>query len=128
MVIVFPSASAQLAFAAGLGREALSICAEPRTAIKPRARHPAAKTANCFLIFFSPSGLCANIEPNLRFERKLELFQTYQTACAPTCLTPRHGGACESWKKGLNLGIVRSCAESRNRSGRYLWSIQDAAC
>jgi hypothetical protein len=29
---------------------------------------------------FSPFGLCANIEPNLRFERKLERLQTNQTA------------------------------------------------
>jgi hypothetical protein len=53
-VIVLPPASAQLAFAAGLGFEALSICADPSTAINASARHPTAKTANTFLIFVSP--------------------------------------------------------------------------
>jgi hypothetical protein len=48
--MVLPSANAQLAFAAGLGRAALSICADPSAAIKPSVRHATPNTANCFLM------------------------------------------------------------------------------
>jgi hypothetical protein len=77
-VIDFPSASAQLAFAAGLGREALSPCAEPSAAIKPSVRHPTAKKAYCFLIeiLLMP---CPSIEPDLQAQRNMELRPTQQT-------------------------------------------------
>src|SRR5713226_475123 len=81
--MVFPSASAQLAVAGGLGRETLSACAEPSAVMKPRVRHPTANTARCFLIV-PPSGcaqalnrICAHSatsnspSPNRRLKRRL---------------------------------------------------------
>src|SRR6266436_4802901 len=76
--MLFPSASAQLAFAAGLGRAALSVCAEPSAAIRPRVRHPTANTANSFLILL-PLGLCPNIEPDLPAECNIDFAQLQKT-------------------------------------------------
>jgi hypothetical protein len=73
--MVFPSASPQLALTAGLGREALSICAEPSAAIRPTVRHPTAKNAYCFLID-SPFMLCPSIEPDLLAQRNMEFRPT----------------------------------------------------
>src|SRR5438309_4833149 len=74
----FPSASVQLAFAAGLGRAALSVWAEPSAAMRPRVRHPIAKTANSFLILL-PLGLCPNIEPDLPAQRNIDFAQLQKT-------------------------------------------------
>jgi hypothetical protein len=52
--MLLPPPRSQEADAGGLGLEALSICADPSTAINASARHPTAKTANTFLIFVSP--------------------------------------------------------------------------
>src|SRR6267143_6774576 len=77
--MLFPSASAQLAFAAGLGRAALSPCAEPNAAMRPRVRHATAKTANSFLILL-PLRLCPNIEPDLPAECNMDFAQLLETA------------------------------------------------
>src|SRR5216684_7504074 len=79
MVMVFPSASAQLAFAGGLGLEALSIWAEPSIAINPSVKHPTAKNAYCFLIVL-PLKLCPSIEPDFPARRNIEFTQPLQTA------------------------------------------------
>src|SRR6266576_1626692 len=76
--MLFPSASVQLAFAAGLGRAALSVCAEPSAAMRARVRHPIAKTANSFLILL-PLRLCPNIEPDLPPEGNIDFAQLQET-------------------------------------------------
>src|SRR2546429_9048533 len=76
--MLFPSASVQLAFAAGLGRAALSVCAEPSAAMRARVRHPIAKTSNSFLILL-PLRLCPNIEPDLPAECNIEFAQLQKT-------------------------------------------------
>src|SRR5882724_6518395 len=80
--MLFPPASSQLAFAAGLGFAALSICAEPSTAINPSARPPTANTANCFLILF-PLG-CARVLNRIYLpcatENSSHLISSQQTA------------------------------------------------
>jgi hypothetical protein len=52
--MVLPPPRSQEADAGGLGRELLSACAEPNTAIKPTLKHPAANTAIDFLILLPP--------------------------------------------------------------------------
>src|ERR1700674_219336 len=76
--MLFPSASVQLAFAAGLGRAGLSPCAEPSAAMRPRVRHPTAKTANSFLILL-PLRLCPNIEPDLPAQCNIDFAQLQKT-------------------------------------------------
>src|SRR5882672_4130431 len=76
--MLFPSASAQFAFAAGLGRAALSVCAEPSAAMRPSVRHPTAKNANSFLILL-PLRLRPNIEPDLSAQCNIDFAHLQKT-------------------------------------------------
>jgi len=74
-----PSASAQVAFAAGLGRAGFSAWAYTGAAGKLSVRHPTARTANRFRIISPPLKLPDSIEPDLRVARNIGRMQPDQT-------------------------------------------------
>src|SRR6059036_2998151 len=136
--MVFPSASAQLAFAAGLGFEALSICAEPSAAINPTVRHPAAKNAYCFLIDFPPT-LCPSIEPDLPARRNMEFSFNPNRRVRRRLVSPSlYFVPCETVKKGLKVGsssfaIAKALSTSAAGVGTLLYrgdscQNQDVTC
>src|SRR5208282_2482900 len=85
--MVFPPPISHEADAGGLGRAALSICAEPSIAINPSVIQPTAKTANTFLMFI-PLKLCPSIEPDLPGQRNLHFSPSYETAEPKTRFSP----------------------------------------
>jgi hypothetical protein len=101
--MVLPPPKSQVAFAGGLGLEALSDCADPSRAIIPMAKHPAPRNAT-LLFMVSLLRSSANIQTDLWFFRNCNCRRSLETHAAAFCfVSPSY---CETGEKGLNLGKV----------------------
>src|SRR6266852_3010355 len=98
--MVLPPPRSQEADAAGLGLEALSVCADPNSAIIPTVKHPTARNATVLFMVSPPRKLPANIEPDLPAQRNNNCPHLLKTHPLGICFATHC--PCETARKGLN--------------------------